>query len=264
VNALEERMLFWWLKRRRRRRLLTEPFPPDWEPYIARNVRHDRVLDRDLRQRLRGAVRIFIAEKSWVGCGGLEVDDEIRVTIAAEACLLLLGVEPGWYFDNVRSILVYPHAFREPVELQDSRGIIDEDRADAGQAWRRGPVILSWHEVLFDLHHPGRGRNVVLHEFAHQLDALDGEMGGTPPLSGFELRRRWDRVVDREYRRLREQVRAGQPTLLDPYGASNRAEFFAVATECFFERPEPLRRGQAELYDLLARFYGQDPAGRPS
>jgi Mlc titration factor MtfA (ptsG expression regulator) len=256
--------MFLWLKKRRRRKLLAKPFPQAWEDVLRRNVPVFECLSREQQQKLRGCIRVFVAEKHWTGCGGLKMSDEIKVTVAGWACLLLLGISGEFYFDRVRSILVYPGAFVQPPQFQGSGGIIDEDRAATGEAWQRGPVILSWEDVLADGRAAGDGRNLVLHEFAHQIDALDGEMGGSPPMSR-RAGQRWKEVVEREFRRLEDAVRRGRPTLLDDYGATNRAEFFAVATECFFEQPAALQRRHGELYDVLRDFYCLDPAAwRPT
>lgn len=253
-------MFFSWLRNRRRRNLLAQPFPAAWEEILARNVRHDARLPPELRAKLRNLIKVFVAEKEWVGCGGLEMTDEIRVTIAAQACLLLLGVE-DFYFDRVRTILVYPSTFVKPPEWQRHGGLIEEEEEPTlGEAWHRGPVVLSWKHVRRSGRKKDQGRNVVLHEFAHQLDGLDGEMGGTPPLRGPEEYRRWNEVVTAEFGALAESVRHGEDTWLDPYGATNEAEFFAVVTEHFFEEAAQLRKYYPELYQVLSDFYRLDPA----
>jgi MtfA peptidase len=252
--------MFDWSKKHRRRGIVAQPFPNDWEEYLDANVGIFSFLPPPEQTRLRDDLRIFAAEKDWEGCHGLEIDDEIKVTIAAQACILALGVEDGYYFDHVKTILVYPAAFLHSPRFQSPYGVVNEDLALSGQAWYSGPVVLSWEEALWDGRHPGAGRNVVLHEFAHQLDALDGEMGGTPPLGGMGAQRRWTRVVDVEFHRLVDRVKRGEATLLDRYGASSRAEFFTVATECFFTQPGQLRDRHRELYAILRDFYHQDPA----
>jgi Mlc titration factor MtfA (ptsG expression regulator) len=251
--------MFPWSKKRRRQEIVSEPFPGDWDEFLETDVRIFSLLPPREQARLRDDLRIFAAEKHWEGCNGLEIDDEIRVTIAAHACVLALGVEDGYYFDRVKTVLVYPKTFLHSHQ-QGPSGIVSEDLPLSGQAWYHGPVILSWEEVLWDGRHPQAGRNVVFHEFAHQLDALDGEMEGTPPLGGAGARKRWTRVVDDEFHRLVNRVRHGEATLLDQYGASSRAEFFAVATECFFTRPRQLQDRHQELYAILRDFYHQDPA----
>ena len=256
-------MLFSWLKRRRRRRLLAEPFPGEWFQYLEHNVRQYACLRPEQQDRLRELIRIFVAERTWVGCAGFVVTDEVRVTVAAQACLLLLGIEGDWCFDPLRSILVYPDVMALPPEMQKHEVIVDEGLPISGQAWYRGPVILSWPHVLMGGRHPHDGHNVVLHEFAHQIDALSGAMGGTPPLPTRAAHDRWEAVMAREYDALTAAVRRGRRTVLDEYAAASRAEFFAVATEHFFEQPHRVRLHHPELYDLLGMLYRLDPAEWP-
>jgi hypothetical protein len=239
------------IKQWRRRRLLARPFPAAWIDHLEQNVRHYGLLSIDQREKLRQCVAIMAAEKEWVGCRGLEMTDEIKVTIAGQAALMLLGREDRYYFDGVLSVLVYPEAF-----------VTDLYRETFGEAWPRGPVILSWRHVKEGGRDPADGLNLVLHEFAHQLDGLDGDMGGTPPLGSRRELERWREVAEREYVRLVKRADRDEITLIDHYGASNRAEFFAVATECFFEWPLDMRDEQAPLYALLRDYYGWDPAQR--
>jgi Mlc titration factor MtfA (ptsG expression regulator) len=253
-------MLFAWLQRRRRRRLLATPFPADWLDPLRRNVAAYEVLTDAEQARLRDDLRVFIAEKSWEGCGGLTLTDEVRVAIAGQACLLLLGVEHD-YFGHVRTVLVYPTAYRSPDGEVGPDGVVREGIGRLGEAWHRGPVVLAWDEVRAGGQNHRDGRNVVLHEFAHQLDFLDGLIDGTPPLRDAEEYREWQRVMTAEFDRLRADVGRGRATLLDDYGATNPAEFFAVATECFFEQPRQLRDRHPGVYGVLRGYYGQDPAG---
>jgi Mlc titration factor MtfA (ptsG expression regulator) len=255
-------MLFYWLRQRRRRKLLAQPFPAEWLPYLEDNVALYRSLADSEKARLRDDLRVFIAEKEWVGCGGLEMNEEIKVTIAALACLLLLGIEHD-YFSRVQSILVHPDAFRAPdrVAIGDQM-VLEGESSLLGDAHYRGPVRLSWTEVRHDARHPGAGRNLVIHEFAHQLDMLDGAIDGTPPLRSRKEYRRWQKVMTAEYSQLIEEADQGQPTLLDDYGTKNEGEFFAVATECFFDRPVELAQQHPRLYTLLRDYFKQDPAVR--
>src|SRR5262245_47433215 len=225
-------MLLSWLRNRRRRKVLAAPFPAAWDDYLHRNVAHFRHLLPAEQARLRNDLRVFIAEKNWEGCGGLAMTDEIKVTIAAQVCLLVLGMEHN-YFDRVRSILVYPHGFVDPRESAGPGGLVRTGVPLEGQAVYRGPVVLSWAEVRDEGRTPRGGHNVVFHEFAHQLDMLDGVINGTPPLPDREQRERWRRVMTEEYRKLCEASAHGRATLLDQYGPTNEGEFFAVATECF-------------------------------
>jgi Mlc titration factor MtfA (ptsG expression regulator) len=252
-------MLFTWLRRRRRQHLLAQPFPTNWLPYLHRNVAHYRHLGDAEQARLRDNLRIFVAEKKWEGCGGLTMTDEIKVTIAAQAMLLVLGLEHN-YFDRVLSILVYPRGYRGVSVDEAGHPELLEGRS--GEAHYRGPVILAWSDVLEESRHPEWGHNVVYHEFAHQLDMLDGVVNGTPPLKDEEQRRRWRDVMTREYNQLVATSEEGRATLLDQYGTKNEGEFFAVATECFFDRPLPLATRHPWLYELLREYYRQDPARR--
>jgi Mlc titration factor MtfA (ptsG expression regulator) len=255
-------MVFSWLRQRRRRRILSQPFPPAWLEYLRQNVAHYRFLSESEKSKLRDDIRIFIEEKNWEGCGGLQMTDEIKVTIAAMACLLVLGMEHN-YFDRVKSILVYPTAYVAPESTDRGTGIVDEmGEARLGEAWYRGPVVLSWDEARADGRLRHRGHNVVFHEFAHQLDMLDGAIDGTPPLASAKESQRWHNVMTAEYERLVRKAEEGRATLLDSYGATNEGEFFAVATECFFERPVEMSTRHPQLYELLRDYYKQDPAKR--
>jgi MtfA peptidase len=240
--------VFGYFRRKRRHRLRSTALPTEWLAIIERNVPFWVSLAQADRRELEGHIRVFLAEKHFEGCNGLELTDEIKVTIAANACLLLLGLEPDC-FRRVRSVLVYPTEFRVP-EYQGGR---------LGEAWYRGPVVLTWDTVVPGGRHYLEGRNVVLHEFAHQLDYLDGEINGTPPLRDAEQAERWRGVMTAEYDKLVKDCTRGRATLLDEYATKNPAEFFAVATECFFEQPVRTRRRHPLLYDLLREYYRLDP-----
>jgi MtfA peptidase len=255
-------MLFSWLKSNRRRTLLAEPFPSEWLSYLHKNVLHYSWLSEAEQARLRDDLRVFSAEKHWEGCGGLEINDEMKVTVAAHACLLILGLNIDCY-NRVPTILIYPSGFQIPSKY-DGTDVIFEGDAAIGQAVYRGPVILSWEDVLAEGRDPGGGRNVVFHEFAHELDMLNGSIDGTPLLETDELTQRWQQVMTREFERLIAASDRGQATLLDDYGATNEGEFFAVATECFFNQPVEMQRRHRRLYELLREYYRQDPAARSS
>jgi hypothetical protein len=254
-------MVFSWIKKWRRRRIAEAPFPAPWLDYLHQNVPHYPLLEADQQQKLRRDTQVFVAEKNWEGCGGLTVTDEMRVTIAAQASLLVLALDDV-LLDSVLSILIYPREYVAPAARRLGGGETVAADVRLGEAWYRGPVILSWAEVIDDCRHLGHGRNVVWHEFAHQLDMLDRAIDGTPPLDSREQYERWTAVMSRELKSLRSAIRIGQPTLIDPYGASSESEFFAVVTECFFDRPVELREEHSDLYKLLADFYRQDTAGR--
>jgi Mlc titration factor MtfA (ptsG expression regulator) len=255
-------MLLSWLRKRHRRRLLAQPFPAEWLPYLETTIPgYGQLRDAD-RARLQDDLRVFLDEKTWEGCAGLEIREEMKVVISALACLLVLGIEHD-YFSRVQSILLYPEGYTAPQREAVGDNLVLEGKSERlGEAHYRGPVILSWAELLDDVRYSERGRNLVLHEFAHQLDMLNGAVDGTPPLPSEPVARRWQRVMSNEFAQLRRETDHGLPTLLDEYGTTNEAEFFAVATECFFCRPTALRRRHQRLYEVLRDFYRQDPAAR--
>jgi Mlc titration factor MtfA (ptsG expression regulator) len=254
-------MILSWLRQRRRNKLLATPFPAEWSKYLERNVEHYNLLAPDEQSRLRDNLRVFVAEKNWEGCGGLTLTDEMKVTIAGQACLMALGLE-GEPFRGVLSILVYPTAYAVPQERHYEGWSISGVSERSGEAWYRGPVVLSWADVRRDSRHPGYGRNLVWHEFAHQIDMLDRSTNGTPPLEDRQLRERWHEVMTAEYQQLITDAEVGRATLLDTYGAESEGEFFAVATECFFDCPVELQTEHPRLYELLHEYYRQDPAAR--
>lgn len=234
-----------------RRRVHDTPFPSAWESYLTEQPFVAR-LPIAQHSELRHVLRVLVEEKSWEGCGGLTITAETQVVVAAHAARLLLGM-PHAYYRNVTSILVYPTSFVNP-------GTAGDPSARHGEAWLRGPVVLAWDQVQSGARNPSDGRNLVLHEFAHKLDFLDDYGNGTPPLHARDQYAAWKRIMSAEYAELQQDVAEGRRSTLDPYGATNPAEFFAVATETFFEKPVQLRRRHAGLYTLLMDYYGQDPA----
>ncbi|QPJ62468.1 MAG: zinc-dependent peptidase [Candidatus Nitronauta litoralis] len=254
-----------WLRNTQRKKILSASFPEEWERCIQSNIQNYHHLNAEEKQRLRNLVQVFIAEKDWVGCNGLEMTDEIRVIIAAHACLLILAL-PNDYYRKVESIYVYPTTVLSP---ENSIGFFEVRTTPVsgpmpilGEAHRRGPVILVWDAVKRETRHPEHGHNVVYHEFAHKLDMLDDSADGTPPLATPEEYQRWVEVCSKEYLKLCDQVEQGRPTFLDSYAATNEAEFFAVATEYFFSKPETMKDHHPILYQVLQGFYRQDPANR--
>jgi MtfA peptidase len=249
-----------WFTPHRRRRLIAQPFPGPWLGILDRNVRHYAALSNDEQKKLRDDLRILIAEKHWEGCGGLTMTDEIKVTIAAQACLLTLNIEHN-YYARVRSILVYPTLFVTPHKKTGRGGIVTEGGGiNSGEAWYGGPVILSWNDARGGGRGLRPGHNLVLHEFAHALDMMDGLVNGTPPIKGRKESAQWHRVMTEEFSELTVRAEQGMPTLLNQYGATNVGEFFAVATECFFEQGASLRDEHPRLYAVLRGYYAQDPA----
>ncbi|MBU3947681.1 MAG: zinc-dependent peptidase [Proteobacteria bacterium] len=257
--------MFHWFRDHRRAKIRKRQFPAEWDGFVRANVFHYCVLNEIERADLRALMQVFLEEKHWEGCGGLDLTDEIRVTIAAQACLLLLGL-PHNYYRNVDSILVYPSTVVPPEHrpgfFERVNGPVEVPVPLMGQAFAQGPVILVWDAVLHGARHPEQGHNVVYHEFAHKLDMLDGAADGTPPLSDREQLAEWVAVCSREFLRLRSLAEKGHKTFLDAYGAKNEAEFFAVATEEFFDRPISLKEHSPDLYHVLSAYYRQEPALR--
>jgi Mlc titration factor MtfA (ptsG expression regulator) len=253
--------MFQFLKQQRRQRLRAQPFPPAWRSIITRNLPIFRRLPPEDQTELLGHVQVFLAEKHFEGCGGLELTDEIRVTIAAQACLLLLHRATD-YYPQLTSILVYPSGYTS-YEARHLEGNIWDEGGEPrlGHTARRlGSLVLAWDDAKRGAAHPSDGRNLILHEFAHQLDYEDFQTDGAPALTTRAEYLAWARVMSKEFAALQGADEAGTPTVLDTYGATNPAEFFAVVTEAFFERPRALRARHPELYAELARFFRQDPS----
>jgi len=247
-------------RRLRRARLLRQPFPQSWLEYLQRNLAVYHQLTPAEQARLRDDLLILVAEKSWEGCGGLQITDEMQVTIAAQACVLLLGMEHD-YYGAVPTIVVYPSGFLIPEEDMGADGVIRGVHA-LGQAWYRGPVVLAWDDALGGGHGLRQGHNVVYHEFAHQLDFQGDWAGHKPARTRREHLRAWQQVMTQEYEQLVQAAQQGTPALLDYYGATNPREFFAVATACFFTQPLAMQSQHPRLYDVLREYYNQDPAAR--
>ena len=247
---------------RRRDRIARRPLPPRWRRALEA-LPHLRSLPDSLREELASRVKVFLAEKQFHGAGGFEVTDEVRVAIAAQASLLLLG-RPGAVYPNLHQVIVYPGAFIVERLRPEPSGVVQEQRQVlAGESHARGEVVLAWDSVAAGMADPADGRNVVLHEFAHQLDQLKGHANGAPAWLTPAQRGRWARVMNEEFARLGAQLAWGEPTLLDPYAATDAAEFFAVATEHFFEQPARMAAELPRLYTELAGFYRLDPLNWP-
>lgn len=246
--------------RRRRERIASRPFPAAWRRLLRRHVPLVARLPARQQLRLKGLMQVFLAEKPIIGCRGLRVTDEMRVTVAALACLPLLGAARGLY-PELRQVLLYPTAFIVDRPVNDGGVLSDQRRALAGESWSQGQVLLAWDEVQRGAATPGDGHNVVIHEFAHQLDQAGGPANGAPALPTAEAYRRWSTVMHNEFDALRGRLARGEPGLIDAYGATDPAEFFAVVSELFFERPVELAAGHPALYAELRGYYRLDPAG---
>lgn len=244
------------LRRRRRRKAFERSLPDAMRAAMERNVALVNALPEAERRRLEALVIAFLDEKQFVGCNGLEITDEIRVTIAAQACLLLLG-RPRSLYDELQSILVYPSAFFVEDEVHDEAGVVERRRRElSGEAWDSHRIILSWEDIADTAQRPADGYNVVLHEFAHYLDA---EGLGLAPRAKLRAQA-WAEAMHEEYEALAGAVERGEETFLDPYGAEDETEFFAVATEEFIECSADLAHALPRLYALMRDFYGIDPA----
>ena len=256
--------MFDWWRRLNRAEILAAPFPEAYRELILARVPLASHLTEAERTKLEALVRVFVSEKNFEGAGGLELDDEMRVVIAARACLLLLHrVElDSPLYPDLASIVVYPSTYRSRERKREGYVVVEGDEARLGESWVRGVVVLSWDAVLAGGANAADGHDVVLHEFAHQLDAEDGVMDGTPELDGSERYSAWARIAGEEYAALREAVERHQKTSIDPYGATNGPEFFAVLVEAFFEKPGSLEAKHPELYAELSAFFRFDPAAR--
>lgn len=249
-----------WLPwvRRHRARVRSTPLPAAWAAQVDRALAHHRLSAED-RALLDGLIQLFLDDKAFEGCGGLQVTDTMRVTIAAHACLLLLGLDVDVPYPGLDVIRVYPHTYRgEGHRVLGNLHVPSESQrlGESGQ----GYIVLSWDAVRSGVKRAD-GHNVVLHEFAHQLDTQDGVADGAPVLPA-SLYGPWARVLGEAFSELERDLANRRQTLLDSYASTNPAEFFAVATETFFEQPSALKREEPELYALFVRYYQQDPAQR--
>lgn len=247
------------LKQRRRARLRRQPLPRGVEEILWRNVGLYSLLPDDLREQLHGHVNVFLDEKRFLGLGDQEISSEVALTIAGTACMLLLNREPS-YFPGFSSILVYPDTYE--ADQVDYDGVVETRKRSqrAGEAWHRGPVVLSWSNVQRGAANAGDGYNVVLHEFAHKLDEENSGTNGQPILHAEGHYREWAEVLGREYRSFADRVSRRENKVIDEYGLTSPAEFFAVATESFFEKPVAMQESLPDLYEQLKKYYAVDPA----
>jgi Mlc titration factor MtfA (ptsG expression regulator) len=254
-----ERLQRWWTQHLLHRHRISWPV---WRQLLETSPLLAR-LNKKEQHRLRELTSLFLHRKVLVGADGFELDEMARALIAAQASLLILNLGLDWY-DGWSEIIVYPGAFLAPHRERDEAGVVHEGpRGLSGEAWGRGPVILSWSDINPTTRQQRRsGSNVVLHEFAHKIDFLDGAANGIPPLHQGNTVQQWAEVFSRSYADLTQrsdQHAAG----IDLYATTNPAEFFAVVTELFFEEPQRLQHSYPAIYDELRRFYRQDPLSRP-
>lgn len=248
-----------WIPRFRLKRAIQAHFQPRFVAILEKNIPVHSRMPLELQQQLQQLIKQFLHEKDFYGCGGLEITDEIRVTIAGQACLLLLNRKPRVY-PGLRSILVYPSAFVAPrTQVEPGGVVIHNEDGLLGESWGDGRVILAWDHVQQGATNFTDGHNVVLHEFAHQLDSESGSTNGAPVLGNLSSYRSWAAVLSREFSALQSDILHHNQTLLDHYGATNPAEFFAVATEAFYEQPAQMAEHHPQLFDELKKYYRIDP-----
>jgi len=253
-------MMFIRAKKRdsRRKQLMAIDLSCEQIQFIEKNIPLYGRLPEELKQQLHGLVNVFLAEKSFIGCGGQEITDEVKATIAAQACMLLLNRKTNFY-PKLKTIYVYPHTYVAKGLMNDSGLIVEGKSVRLGESWQNGPVVLTWDSITGGARNIQDGRNVVFHEFAHQLDQEDGDADGAPILDSRSCYRSWAQVLSAEYERLFSKTRVRRRSMLNKYGATNPAEFFAVATETFFEKPRQMHKKAPDLYEELKSYYHLDP-----
>ena len=246
------------IKNETRKRLRQTPFPEEWKPILNKRFPLYQKLPPNLQDQLESDIQIFIAEKKFFGCGGLEITDEIRVTVAAQACMLILNRKKR-YFPRLVSIYMYPSTYVAKRKRHVGGGLVSEEvDVNLGESWTDGRLVLAWDASKHGAVNMYDGHNVVFHEFAHQLDQEDGAGDGVPKLSEYSKYSTWISVLGKEFELLKRGKK--HRSVIDKYGATNGAEYFASATEAFFEKPDQLKRKHAELYEELKDYFCVDPA----
>ena len=257
--AVAALVLTLWIPKLRYRRAINRPFPEHFVEILTVTLPVYIKMPAPLRDQWHRLINQFLYQKKFYGCAGLELTDEMRVTIAAQACLLVLNRKTRVY-PEVKSILVYPAAFVAPrVEVQEAGVVTHQDQGLLGESWSNGRVILAWDHVRHGAQDFTDGQNLVLHEFAHQLDGESGSTNGAPLLASRAGYTSWTTVFSKEFEQLQMAAEHGRVSVMDHYGATNPAEFFAVATESFFEKPAQMTSEHPELFCLLKEFYQLDP-----
>lgn len=248
---------FW--PRLRLRSIVSKPFPAAWRETVSKRLPFFKLFPEELQKRFENQIKVFVNDKQFIGCAGQKIDDEIRITIAAQACLLILNRSTNPY-QKLNAVLVYPSTFVATRQVRDELGLVSTTQtAMLGESWSQGKVVLAWDNVEAGARNLTDGQNVVLHEFAHQLDNESGAHNGAPVLTTSGAYQSWAHVLTDEFQQLQKKAARGRQGLIDHYGATNPAEFFAVTTETFFERPKEMYHSHRELFEELARFYKLDP-----
>lgn len=250
---------FYWYGQKKFQRYMRRPFPNSWQEILERRIPVYKRLSNAMQQELEQLIKRFLYYKEFVGCSGFDITDEVRVVVAAEACVLLLN-RPNSCYRGLKWIYMYPSTFVAQREQRDEYGVVSQQRSYLlGESWSNGRVVLAWDSVNAGIADPDDGHNVVLHEFAHQLDQEDGRADGAPLLYTRDSYNVWARVFSKEFCTLQTRVSEGRKTLIDEYGATDPAEFFAVVTETFFERPELMYARHQQLFLALQDYYRVDP-----
>lgn len=249
----------WFRNLMRRKELLSSPLKEEWRKIISGNVPIYRRVPGEFRSELHGLINVFLSEKNFEGCGGLQITDEIRLCVAAQACILLLNRKTN-FFPTLSTVLIYPGVYFAKGPRRIGNQMIEDETTRLGESWTGGTVVLSWDHVKHEAVSLNDGQNVVLHEFAHQLDQEDGVANGLPVLGNGTNYIEWARILSGEYENLKFEVARGVRDVIDAYGATNPAEFFAVATETFFEIPERMKARHPDLYEEFKKYYNLDPA----
>ena len=254
-------MLFYYIRKQHKEEIMSAPFLKEWEKILIKNIPVYSFFPDDIKSELKSLILLFLDEKEFEGCGDLEISDEIRVTIAGEACMLLLNRNIISCFPKLHTILVYPHAYiAGGRDVIGGRHVVEEvESVRLGESWQNGEVILAWDHVKSGALNFDDGHNVVLHEFGHQLDQESGSANGAPILKNRSSYKTWGKVLSHDYIKLLTKTEHHKKDVIDSYGATNPAEFFAVATETFFEKPKQLQRKHPELFEELKKYYNLDP-----
>lgn len=251
-------LLTFVLPKARLRYVLSQAFPTKYSKILRKNLPGYSKMPTDLQMQLKRRIRQFLYQKTFVGCGGLNMTDEIKVTIAGKACLLLLNREIEVY-PKLSHVLVYPSAFVAPRTQTHDGGIVTHtNQGLSGESWSDGRVILAWDQIAHNPENEANGQDVVLHEFAHQLDSETGSTNGAPALKSAKAYATWSQTMEEEFEQLHQAIANGEPTTIDPYGATNPAEFFAVSTEAFFKKSQELAHFHPALFQLLFNYYRVD------
>jgi Mlc titration factor MtfA (ptsG expression regulator) len=242
-----------------RNKIKNQPFKKLWRQIIQQRMPYFRQMPADLQLQLKQHIQVFLAEKKFIGCNGVKITDEIRITVAAQACLLLLNRKTDFY-PKLQTILIYPRAFIKEQQVINLDGVNHlKTMALAGESWDFGKVVLSWQDTLDGAKIPDDGHNVVIHEFAHQLDQENGKANGAPILAKGQSYQSWSAIFSAQFEQLKMQAKIGTPSLFDYYGATEPAEFFAVASEVFFEQAQQFYSEYPLLYQQLKQYYQVDP-----